>query len=119
MKKTILIIALALVSAVSYGQNHKADSVKKVAPKPPVTYQADRNRVYDIHLQLTYEQLMDYIIPESQLENSDKLSGAQITDIKDFRKDTNKDIIRQLNVQAKADYDKWRADTTTTVKPKK
>jgi len=111
MKQSILIIALSLISLMSYAQT-KTDTLKTKAPaRQNREYSADPNRVYDIHLELTMQQIQFYITAESELENSDKLTGAQITDIKDFRKDTNKDIIKQLNALAKADYDKWCADT--------
>lgn len=110
MKKSILIIALISITTISFAQTAKKDTVKNTV-KPAVTYQADPNRVYDLQLHLTSEQLFYFTMPDADLQASDKLSGKQITDIEDFKKDTRKDLVKQANELAKNDWLKFKADT--------
>jgi len=122
MKKSILTIAILSITTLSFAQV-KQDTAKKAAivVKAKPEFKLDPAKVYDIHLQLTAQQLQVLTTPDSELEGSDRLSGAQILQLKDFKKDTWKDAARQAGAQANADYLKFKADTTTVnkAKPKK
>jgi len=106
-------IALSLATTFAFAQAKK-DTVKKA-----VEYKADPARVYDIHLQLTSDQISILSTPEHDIETSSKLTGEQITAIKDFLKETRKEINKQAYTQALADYQKFKADTAKKIPAKK
>jgi hypothetical protein len=103
MKRSILIAAMALISGASFAQT-KTDTTKK-------QYVADQKRVYHVVLDLTFDQATIYTMNDEQLAHHPKLTGEQIGQFQDFKKDENNALWKQIALQADSDYRKWQADT--------
>jgi hypothetical protein len=117
MKKTILILALALISVSAFAQS-KADTVNKSARQPVsrAAFKADPNRVYTVkytaeafsYLMITakfgFEPYLKTTNIEFKYVDKAKAAYEAIYD----------NAIKQFNMQISADSAKWAADTLIT-----
>lgn len=114
MKKSILTIALALVATVGMAQDKKGTEVKPV-------YQPNMQMMVPINFKVTAQQLNNFLLVEqfgSQLDASDKLTGAQITQLKTGHKLVLDSINNRFTAFIKADQEKFTRDTTALYHPK-
>lgn len=114
MKQLIIITALALVATAGMAQNKK--------PEQKSVYQPNMQMMVPINFKVTAQQLNNFLLVEqfgSQLDGSDKLTGAQITQLKADHKLVLDSINNRFTAFILADRDKFTRDTTALYHPKK
>lgn len=125
MKKSILIFALLLITAVSFAQP-KTDTVKKppVAVKPKPEFKADPHRKYTIVLE--GGKISNLMVTSSfgivPYLKTTHVEINQLDGINEQFKDIYKDIDAQVKIEAAQDTAQFKADTTAAnkkLKPKK
>lgn len=122
MKKFTLLATALLLCTVTFAQTK--DTTKKVTPpvKSKVEYQLDENKIVTIQwsMKITAGNLSRYLAVEqiggpTALENSDKVTGAQIQQLKKIHQsvsDTlNNNLYREYTNFVKQDQAKFSADT--------
>jgi len=107
MKKSLLIFASVLISAVAFCQT---------TPSPAQAYKPDMDKPYPITLTANEVSLLASTPDDwKAMQFSEKLTGAQIEQIKTAADATRKKAIAQINEYILADYKKFQADSTRAV----
>lgn len=110
--KSILTIALVFAALTSMAQETRPKPQYTTNPQAPV----------QINFKVTAQQLNNFLLVEqfgSQLDASDKLTGAQITQFKADHKLVLDSLNNRFNGFILADREKFTRDTTALYHPKK
>lgn len=124
MKNLTLLVTALMLCTITFAQTK--DTTKKISPpeKPKVEYKLDNSKIITIQvlMKIPVGNLNSYLAVEQAggpeaLDNSDKLTGAQIQTFKkvyqSIKDSVNMNLYRQYINFVKQDQAKFIADTTT------
>lgn len=126
MKNLTLLATALMLCTIAFAQTKDTTVTKKISPpeKPKVEYKLDNDKIITVQvlMKIRVGSLNSYLAVEQAggpeaLDNSDKLTGAQIQTFKkvyqSIKDSVNMNLYRQYVNFVKQDQAKFTADTTT------
>lgn len=124
MKKTILTIAsIIFLASAGYSQTKTvaADTAKK--KQEVKLYTPPMMKITKFSLMVTPQEMNNFLVGVTRgiaaVDNSEDISAAKATQIKNDYKNVIDSLIAKYNGFLKADHDQWVADTTKKAQPAK